>query len=246
MYDLKGKKALITGSSQGIGKAIAKKLASCGALVWVHASRDAAKAQRVADEIIQMGYCARSCTADLLDSHAAQKLFAQTGKIDILVINASVQIRANWMDITPEQFEQQMTVNFKQSLFLAQQYVPAMITQKWGRIVTVGSVQQYKPHEQMLVYAASKQAQLSMVRSLARQLACNNITVNNIAPGTINTPRNESVLSNDVYRKKCMDAIPCGRFGTAEDCAELAVLLCSEESSYLTGCDIPCDGGLHL
>ena len=99
----------------------------------------------------------------------------------------------------------------------------------WGRIVTIGSVQEAKPHPDMLVYAASKAAQTNMMQSLSLQLARDGITVNNVAPGVINTDRNREALSDAVYAKKVMDSIPVGFYGEPNDCAGIVSLLCSEE-----------------
>ena len=121
-----------------------------------------------------------------------------------------------------------------------------MAKQAWGRIVAIGSVQQYKPHPDMGVYAATKAAQYNLVRNVAKQMASRGVTVNNISPGVIATPRNESVLSDPEYLKKVMDGIPCGYAGRAEDCSGGVLLLCSEEGRYITGTDLVIDGGMHL
>ena len=121
-----------------------------------------------------------------------------------------------------------------------------MQKQKWGRIVTVGSVQQAKPHKDMLVYAASKAAQHNMVMNLAKQLAPFNITVNNVAPGVIETPRNFDALADEEYAKTVLSGIPCGYTGEAKDCAGLMLLLCSDDGKYITGENIFIDGGMKL
>jgi NAD(P)-dependent dehydrogenase (short-subunit alcohol dehydrogenase family) len=121
-----------------------------------------------------------------------------------------------------------------------------MKKQNWGRIVTIGSVQQAKPHKDMLVYAASKAAQNNMVMNLAKQLAEFNITVNNVAPGVIETPRNEEALADEEYAKKVLEGIPCGSAGEAKDCAGMVLLLCSDEGKYITGENIFIDGGMKL
>jgi len=129
---------------------------------------------------------------------------------------------------------------------LIQKYAPYMQSKRWGRIITVGSVQQQKPHKDMLIYAASKSAQENMARNLAKQLAPFGITVNNVAPGVIETPRNERALADEAYAKQIMDGIPCGHTGVPTDCSGLVLLLCSEEGRYITGDDIYIDGGMKL
>jgi NAD(P)-dependent dehydrogenase (short-subunit alcohol dehydrogenase family) len=121
-----------------------------------------------------------------------------------------------------------------------------MQERKWGRVVTIGSVQQVKPHHQMLVYSASKSALVNMVRSLSIQLAPDGITVNNMAPGTIHTGRNEKVLQDDAYRQKVIDDIPVGFIGEPEDCSSIVLTLCSDSGRYITGEDIFVGGGKHI
>ena len=113
----------------------------------------------------------------------------------------------------------------------------------WGRIITVGSVQEAKPHPDMLVYSASKAAQTNMMHSLSLQLAEFGITVNNVAPGVVYTDRNKEALSDPEYAKKVTDSIPVGFYGEPEDCAGIVSLLCSEDGRYITGQSIYVDGG---
>ncbi|MDD3767019.1 MAG: SDR family NAD(P)-dependent oxidoreductase [Eubacteriales bacterium] len=242
MFSLKGKTALVTGSTQGIGKEIARCFAEHGAKVYVHGSSSIEKCQRAADEI----GAAAVAVANLLQDGCADKLYRQTGGVDILVLNASVQYRVPWHEITSAEFDEQMKANVKSNFELIQKYVPHMQTQKWGKIVTVGSVQQYRPHKDMAIYAATKAAQMSLVTNLAKQLAPDGITVNNIAPGVIATPRNEEVLSDVEYREKVLNAIPLGVEGDSADCAGAALLLCSDAGRYITGIDLIVDGGMHL
>lgn len=242
-FDLDGKTALVTGSTQGIGKAIAKCLAEYGAKVYIHGSSDMKKCQKVVDEI---GHHAYAVVADLSVDGCVQKLYEQTGDVDILVLNASVQYRTPWHEITGEEFDRQVRINFKSSLELIQKYVPYMKNKKWGRIVTVGSVQQYKPHKDMAVYAATKCAQMSLVHNLSKQLAADGITVNNMSPGVIATPRNEQALADEEYRKKVLENIPMGYEGNPEDCAGAILLLCTDAGRYITGIDLIVDGGMHL
>jgi NAD(P)-dependent dehydrogenase (short-subunit alcohol dehydrogenase family) len=116
----------------------------------------------------------------------------------------------------------------------------------WGRIITIGSVQQTKPHPDMLIYSASKAAQENMVRSLSLQLAPFGITVNNVAPGVIATDRNVQALSDAEYAQKVRDSIPAGFYGQPEDCAGIVSLLCSGDGRYITGQSIFVDGGKSI
>ena len=246
MFDLKGKKALVTGSSRGIGRAIAVELAQCGAEVVVHCAGNVAKAEETVGIIKSNGGCAFAVTADLSDSENVQGLIEKIGDIDILILNASMQFRNKWENITVEEFYKQVNCNFLASMLLIQQAVPHMRAQKWGRIVTIGSVQEAKPHPDMLVYSASKAAQTNMVQSLSLQLAPDGITVNNVAPGVIYTDRNVEALSDLDYAKKVTDSIPVGFYGEPEDCAGIVSLLCSDEGRYITGQNIFVDGGKSI
>ena len=242
MFDLCGKKALVTGSTQGIGFEIAKTLAEHGATVFVNGALSEEKTKNAASKI--NGAIPVCC--DLSQSDCAEKLYSITGDIDILVLNASIQYRTPWDEISDDEFDKQVATNFKASLKLIQKYAPYMKNQKWGRIVTIGSVQQAKPHKDMLVYAATKAAQLSMVENLSKQLAPFNITVNNVAPGVIKTPRNFDALADKQYEKQVLSNIPCGYAGEPKDCAPQVLLLCSDEGRYITGENIFIDGGMKL
>lgn len=241
MFDLTEKRVLITGSTQGIGFAIAKCLSKAGATVFINGTNEE-KAIRAAEQIEG----SRIAVCDLSLPDCADRLYEKTGDVDILILNASIQIRKAWNEITDEEFDRQISVNFKASLKLIQKYAPYMQKQAWGRIITIGSVQQQKPHKDMLIYAAAKSAQENMVRNLARQLAPIGITVNNVAPGVIETPRNSEALSDRKYAKQVMSGIPVGFAGQPQDCVGLVLLLCSEAGRYITGEDIYIDGGMSL
>ncbi|MFQ9149445.1 MAG: SDR family NAD(P)-dependent oxidoreductase [Eubacteriales bacterium] len=139
--------------------------------------------------------------------------------VDILVLNASIQCNA-WYEITAEEMETQLQTNFKSSLRLIQLMYPHMKENHWGRIVTIGSVQQYKPHRDMAVYAASKAAQMNLVTNVAKQIAPDGITLNNLSPGVIATPRNADALADPVYSAQVMAGIPAGFAGEAKDVPE--------------------------
>jgi glucose 1-dehydrogenase len=250
LFDLTGRKALVTGSSRGIGKAIALGLAKYGADIMVHSAGNKEMADGVAACVEKFGVRSYTCVADLLEADGPELLFRETvrrmGAIDILVLNASIQYKKDWRTISHQDFERQMNVNVRASLDLMQRFIPNMASQKWGRIVTIGSVQQVKPHPEMLVYAASKAAQLSIVKNLAKQLAPFNITVNNIAPGVIDTDRNQAALSDEVYLNKLLNNIPAGAIGRPEDCVGAILVLCSEAGRYITGENWTIDGGMSL
>lgn len=245
-YSLAGRRALVTGSSRGIGSAIAMELARKGADVYVHCFENTDKAKEVSSAIRALGRQSWVKCADLCDISAVQALAAQLNDVDILVLNASVQIQKPWKDITPEEFYKQVNCNYLASLLLIQAAAGHMQEHNWGRIVTIGSVQQKKPCLDMLVYSSSKCAQFGLTHSLAIQLAPFGITVNNLAPGVISTDRNTVALSDRQYSSQLISSIPLGYFGEKEDIAGMVSLLCSEAGRYITGQDIYLDGGKSL
>ncbi|NQX01309.1 SDR family oxidoreductase [bacterium] len=249
-FQLKGRTALVTGSARGIGRAIALALAECGATVAVHGLKAGEPLADTLAEVRKLSPDSIAVAGDLAQPDAVKRILADTvaaiGSPDILVLNASIQIRKPWSEITLEESLEQMQVNFHASLQLIQDTAPAMAARKWGRIVTIGSVQQYRPHPQMPVYAASKSALENLVRNLAVQLAPDGITLNNVAPGAIATDRNQEVLANPAYLQAVLGKIPLARIGTPEDCAGVVLLLCSDAGSYLTGADLRVDGGMSL
>lgn len=237
------KKALVTGSSRGIGRAIAIVLAKDGYKVIVHCAGNVAKAEETKAIIEEHGGEAEILVADLCDMDSVKQMASKMGDVDALVLNASLQIKRPWSEISVEECYEQLNCNFVSSMLLIQAVVPHMKEQEWGRIVTIGSVQEAKPHPDMLVYSSSKAAQTNMVQSLSLQLAKDGITVNNVAPGVIYTDRNVEALSDVEYAKKVTNSIPVGFYGEPEDCAGIVRLLCSEEGRYITGQSIYVDGG---
>ncbi len=240
------KRVLVTGASRGIGRAIALRLAKDGYEVLVHCAGNVQKAGEVQRQIVSNGGSAQILTADLTDPAQAQALAEQMGNVDAIVLNASLQYKTPWQEIGLDACYEQLNCNFVSSVVLLQRAAEYMKQQRWGRIVTVGSVQEAKPHPDMLIYSASKAAQTNMMRSLATQLAPYGITVNNVAPGVIATDRNAEALSDPVYARIVADSIPAGYYGAPEDLAGLVSLLCSEEARYITGQSIYADGGKSL
>lgn len=249
-FSLAGRTALITGSTRGIGRAILRTFAEAGANVIVHGAKEGDLAREAVREAETFGVSARFQPGDLsapLGGRAlAEAVLREVEKVDIVVLNASVQIRKPWQEITSEEYDIQMRTNFQASLEILQTLVPSMQAQKWGRILSIGSVQEAKPHAQMAIYAASKLAQTGLIGNLARQLAPDCITVNNLAPGVICTDRNFEALADENYAEKVRSAIPAGFFGNPCDCAGAALLLCSEAGRYITGQSLFVDGGLAL
>lgn len=235
-------KILVTGSTQGIGKAIASAFAKQGNEVIVHCSKDLYKAERVCMEIGAIG----AVTADLSDMNEVRGLYNKTGTVDCLILNASVQYKQHWQDITEEAIDRQLAINVKSTLLLMQAYYPAMKEKGFGRIITIGSVNQNRCHPELSLYSATKCAVMRLVKNIAKEAAPFGVTVNNVSPGAITTPRNADVYNDVAARKAAENAIPMGRFGTPEDCAGVVLFLCGRGGDYITGADIAVDGGMSL
>ncbi len=242
MFDLTGKTALVTGSTQGIGFDIAKLLAAHGARVFVHGASDMEKCRRASERIAG----SVPVTCNLLHTEEIDALYEKTGDVDILVLNASIQYKREWDAFTMEEYDIQMDCNVKASYLMIRKYANGMKKRGWGRIVTLGSVNQYNQHPELSLYGVSKAAQFKMVQNFAPLLAPHGVTINNVAPGAIATPRNEAVLSDAETKKAVESKIPCGRVGRSEDISPAVLLLCSDEGSYITGTEIIIDGGMSL
>jgi NAD(P)-dependent dehydrogenase (short-subunit alcohol dehydrogenase family) len=249
-FRLDGRIALVTGSSRGIGAALARGLAASGADVAIHCAGRREDAEQVAASIKQMGRKAVVIQADLSDGAAPRQLYdgvrEALGQLDILVLNASVQLPEPWNNVSRDNIERQVTVNWRSSFELIQCAAPPMLERGWGRILTLGSAQEIHPHPDMVIYAATKCAQTSMVRNLAKQFAARGVTVNNLAPGVIPTERSAERLADPAYADRVRAAIPAARFGEPEDCVGAALLLCSDAGGYITGQSLLVDGGMSL
>lgn len=248
MFNLKGKKALITGSSRGIGRACALELAKRGADIIAHYASDRERAEEVKRAVIAEGGDCLLTQANLSEANSAEALCSRIADakwdVDILVLNASVQRRQNWLEVKEEDFHDQINCNLQSSLALLQRLIPQMRQKQWGRVVTIGSVHEVKPNPDMLVYAASKAGLRVIAKSLAVKLAPDGITVNSVAPGVILTERNSQALENDDWNARVRARIPSGTIGEPRDCAEIVAFLCSESGRYINGQNIFVDGAM--
>jgi len=245
---LQGKTALVTGSDSGIGQAIATTFALAGARVMVHYGTDEQGARTTKQQIEQQGGQAEVAQADLSDPAQAQRLFQQAvealGHVDILVNNAGTgsQIEAS-LETPLDDFTRVLTIDLISPWALCQAAGTHM-TQRGGAIVNITSVHEEIPSPGGVAYDAAKAGLRSVTRTLALELASKGVRTNNIAPGMIATPMTASTLDNPGQAKQATGQIPMGRPGQPQEVANIALLLASDDASYVTGSTYYVDGGL--
>src|SRR5213596_117112 len=243
-----GRVGIITGAGRGIGHAIAVRLASEGARVAC-VSRTEANAKKTADEINALrADAAKAYAVDVADHAAVQKIGAQIlqdfGKIDILINNAGMTRDALAMRMSLEDWDSVINTNLRGAFSFTQAILRAMIKQRSGRIINISSVSGIMGNAGQTNYAASKAGLIGFTKSLARELAGRNITVNAVAPGFITTDMTAGL--SDEIKKTIQSQIPLGKTGTPENVASAAAYLASGEASYITGQVICVDGGMVM
>ena len=248
MFELNNKVALITGSSQGIGKAIALKYAKSGANIVINYIGDDTQAKTVANECEALGVKTLIVEADISKSDQVKILFEKTleefSRIDILVNNAGITKDSLMMRMTDEAFEQVIDVNLKGTYYCMKQVIKTMMKQRSGRIINMASVVGITGNAGQVNYSASKAGVIGMTKTMARELAARHITVNAIAPGFIQTDMTD-ILSEDI-KDQLKKQIPLARLGTVDDVANVAVFLASDEANYITGQVLSIDGGMAM
>ena len=250
MTRLKDKVAVITGAGRGIGAALAEAFAAEGAAVVVNYSVSAAAAAGVVERILASGGRAVACQADVgrLDEHGSliEAALGVYGRLDVLVNNAAIDRREPFLEATPEHWDEVMAVDLKGPYFLAQQAARVMVASGGGAILNISSVHDEQAHRDNSLYTIAKGGMKLMTRCLALELAPLGVRVNSLSPGAILTDLNRQVLSDPAYREKVLRRIPLGRVGDARELAGAAVLLVSDDGSYITGSTFYVDGGLLL
>lgn len=247
MFRLDGRTALVTGASQGIGEAIARRLAERGAKV-VLAARSLEKLERVSEEILAAGGSAHALALDLARpeeiGERLKSLPQDFETIDILVNNAGITGDNLLARMSLEQWRGVIDTNLTGAFAVTREVVRGMMRRRWGRIVTVSSVIGLMGNAGQANYAAAKAGLIGFSKSLARELASRNITANVVAPGFIETAMTEAMP--EAARAEMFDRIPVGRLGRSEDIATAVVFLASEEASYVTGQVLNVSGGLYI
>ena len=257
-FSMAGRRALVTGGSLSIGRAIVLAFADAGADVAVQyaASADTSlenvdAADTLADAFKERGTRHAFIESDFMQpgsgTRTVQAAEHALGGVDVLVVCASVQKREAFTEISDYELERQRRINFDASVELLKAVVPGMQARGWGRILTIGSINQTHPAPDLAIYAALKSAQHNLAINLARQLAPHGVTVNNLSPGLVATARNAwRRVDASAWATIQAEANPMGRAGTPDEMASAALLLCSDAGSFITGADLQATGGAHL
>ncbi len=246
MINLSGKKALVTGSTRGIGRAIALKLAEAGADVVV-TGRNEERAKEVAKEIASKTSSGTlGVELDLSSTDSVERCFEKVGKefgdIDVLVNNAGINRDVLFMRMKLEDWEEVIRVNLTGTFLVTQRVVRGMIKKRWGRIINISSVVGFIGNVGQANYTASKAGLIGFTKTLAKELASRNITVNAVAPGFIETDMTDELPEE--IKENFRSQIPMDSFGQPEDVANTVLFLASDLSSYITGEVIHVNGGL--
>lgn len=245
---LQDKVALVTGASRGIGFAIAQRLGAAGARIVINDMVFREGFEAIIEAMKAVGAEARTYESNVTDPAQVEKMFQTIQEewdgVDILVNNAGITRDGLLMRMSDDQWDSVLNVNLKGAFLCSRAAIRGMMRKRWGRIINLSSVVALAGNPGQVNYAASKAGLIGLTRTLSKEVAARNITVNAVAPGFIATDMVE-VLSDEM-KAKVMERIAMGRFGTAEDVAGVIAFLASQEASYVTGQVVGIDGGLSL
>ncbi len=245
---LAGKIALITGSSQGIGRATAQRLGQSGADIVINYRSNAAAAEEAKASIEALGRRCITVQADVSNEDDVARLFAEAtqslGPVTILINNAGTTRDKLILQMSLNDFEHVINTNLRAAFLCTKAALRGMMKARWGRIVNVASVAGLLGNAGQANYSASKAGILALTLSTAREMASRNITVNAVAPGFV--PTELTSIVSEQLRKFMLDSTPLGRFGTTDEVAATINFLCSPEAGYITGQILSVDGGMSM
>lgn len=245
-FTLKGKTAVITGASRGLGRAMALALGRAGASLALIA-RDIEALEETAAAARQLGAEAECFRADVTQEAEVEAVRAailqRFGGVDILINNAGVNIRKSLHEFTLEEWTRVTGTNLTSVFLLCRAFIPAMKGRGYGRIINMTSIMSHVSLPGRTAYSASKAGLLGLTKSLALELAPDDITVVAISPGPFATEMNTVLMQNPELNQQFLSKIPVNRWGKVEDIGELALFICSPHASFITGTDILIDGG---
>lgn len=248
MFKLDGKVALVTGASRGIGKACAEALAEQGAHVVINYVKGEDKAREVLDAIVARGGKGEIAGFDVADSEATESaieaITKKHGRLDILIANAGIAIDGLLLRLKDEDLQRMFDINVRGALACARAATRPMMRAKRGRVIFISSVIGEMGNVGQTAYAASKAALLGITKSIAREYAGRNLTVNAVTPGFIDTDMTHGM--NDAMKETITKMIPLGRVGTGREVASACVYLASDEASYVTGQVLRVNGGMYV
>jgi len=246
IFDLSGRRALVTGSSQGIGLAIARGLAGAGAHVIVN-GRDAAKTAAAAQQLAAEGLSVSAAAFDVTDPGAVQAAVARLegeAPIDILVNNAGIQHRAPLVDFPAADYRRVMATNADSVFFVTQAVGRGMVARGRGKIINIGSLMSELGRASIVPYTASKGAVKMMTKGMCAEWAKHNIQINGISPGYIETELNRALMDDKAFSAWVTARTPAARWGRIDDLVGAAVFLASSASDYVNGQMLIVDGGM--
>jgi 3-oxoacyl-[acyl-carrier protein] reductase len=242
------KVALVTGGSRGIGRSIATTLAQNGHFVIINYSSSPDAAQETLNGVRELGGDGEILKFSVQESAAVEEAFdgikARHGKLDVLVNNAGISRDGLVLRMKDEEWAATIAVNLSGSFYCARAAARLMVRAKWGRIINISSVVGEMGNAGQVPYVSSKSGVIGLTKALARELASRNVTVNAVTPGFIETDMTDAL--DEKVRTEHMGSIPLGRFGKAEEVADLVAFLASEKSSYITGQVIGINGGMYM
>lgn len=245
---LAGRIAVVTGSSRGIGRATALRLASMGADVAINYRSDAAGASETRAAVEALGVRAITAQADVSQEEDVLRLFQEVeeglGPTTILVNNAGLTRDKLILQMKLEDFDGLLAANLRSAFLCTRSAIRTMMRARWGRIINVSSISGLMGQVGQANYAASKAGLIALTKSTARELGSRNITANTVAPGFIPTELTANV--SEEFRKYYLDLTPLKRFGTAEEVAAMIAFLCTPDAGYITGQTIAVDGGISM
>lgn len=245
--DLSGRSALITGAGQGVGLEIAKALSRTGAALWLN-DLDPLRAAEAAKAVASAGAVVRAVVADVTDREAVDRMAAETGPVDIVVNNAGVPPGFHrptpFIDTSPDQWTPWMRINVDAVMHVTHAYLRPMVERRWGRILTIVSDAGRRGEIGQVAYGAAKAAAMGFMRGVAAEVGRHGVSANCIALGAIRSGMVAQFFDADPEaEKRATRAYPLGRLGRTDDAAALAVLLCSDAGSWITGQVYPVNGG---
>jgi glucose 1-dehydrogenase len=250
LLSLKGRRALVTGASSGIGEAIAYRLAAAGATVIIVYRSHSAAAKKTVANIEAIGGEAIAMRADMAKERDIKSLFARVfkkiGLLDILVNSAGMENKRPFLTMPVKDWDQVMTVNLRAVFLCSQLAAQSMVKKNRGVIINISSVHAVIPWAGYAHYCASKGGLEMLMKTMALELAGKGVRVNNVAPGAISTPINNLWLHDATKRRRELKRIPLRRIGRPEEVAGAVLYLASDEASYVTGTTLFIDGGRTL